>query len=73
MTDNEESVNDKVMAVKMLLQLEAEGWDNVVQHDGDMRHGDTWHIVTLTNGNRKVSASGGNFLEVVKRAEGMTK
>jgi hypothetical protein len=60
MTDNE-------TAVKILLQLEVDGWDNVVEH------GDTWHIVTLSKGDRKVYAEGGNFLEVVKRAEGMTK
>jgi hypothetical protein len=66
MTDNE-------TAVKMLLQLEAEGWDNTVRHDGDLRNGDTWHIVTLSKGGSRVSAAGSDFLEVVQRAEGMTK
>jgi hypothetical protein len=63
MTDIEKAVSDKVTAVKMLLQLEEAGWDNVVEH------GDTWNIVTLTKDDRKISASGYKFLEVVQRLQ----
>jgi hypothetical protein len=66
MTDNEK-------AIKMLLQLEDAGWDNTVRHDGDLRHGDTWHIVTLSKGGSRVSAAGSDFLSVVRQVEGMTK
>jgi hypothetical protein len=70
MTENETAVTILLqleVAVTILLQLEVDGWDNVVQHD------DYLHIVTLSKGDRTVSAAGGNFLEVVQRVEGMTK
>jgi hypothetical protein len=60
MTDNE-------TAWAILERLEADGWS------GRVNFGDTWYVVVLINGDRKVSASGGNFLEVVQRVEGMTK
>jgi hypothetical protein len=63
MTDNEKVVGDNETAVTILLQLEAAGWDNVVEH------GDYWHVVTLTKGDMKISASGYKFLEVVQRLQ----
>jgi hypothetical protein len=50
-----------------LERLEADGWS------GRVNWGDTWFVVVLIKGDRTVSASGGNFLEVVQRVEGMTK